>query len=411
MSWITSDARRILAARALRSFSDGYVVIMLGVYLSQLGLNTAVIGLILTAGLVGAAGLTVLTALFADRLGRRRFLLLLAAIMAAACFVFATSDSLWLLLPAAASGGLIATSLGGGAFLSLDQAVLPQTAPDSHRTRLIVTYSLVGAVCGSVGSLFAGLAGHFAQPGREIDAYRVLFALSGVVACANLLLFLGLSHGIERLGPPRPASFLGVHRSQGTLLRLVALSSLDALAAGFAIQSIVALWFAQRWQVGLETLGAIFFSVNLLNAVSYLVAERLARRIGLLRTIVVTHLPASLMMALVPLMPSQELAIVVYVGRQFLGEMDAPARQSYYMAIIDPDERVPVASLTNLARSVTGAVSPSLAGIAMGALTLGAPFVFFTGLKVAYLGWTYASFHGVRTPEEIARQAPPVPTR
>jgi MFS family permease len=401
----TPDARRILAARALRSFSDGYVVIAIGVFLAKLGLSTAVIGLILTATLIGAAGLTVLTAFFADRVGRKRFLLLLSALMACACLLFASASDLALLLIAALSGGLIATSLGGGAFLSLDLAILPQTAPDEHRTRVLVYYNVLSAVFGSLGSLFAGLASYLAGSNQEIIAFRALFALSGVVAFANLLLLAGLSRGVERLGPRRPASFLGVHRSRGTLLKLGGLSSIDSLAAGFAIQSIVALWFAQRWHVGLETLGPIFFSVNLLNAASYLVAERLARRIGLLRTIVLTHLPASLMMALVPFMPSLELAVLVYVGRQFLGEMDAPARQSYYMAIVDPDERVPVASLTNLARSAAGALSPVLAGYTMGALTLGIPFLCFTALKMVYLGSTFALFHQVHTPEEIARKS------
>jgi MFS family permease len=402
MPWLTPDARRLVAARGLRSFSDGYVAIALGVYLATLGLDTVAVGLILTLTLVGAAGLTVASAVFADRLGRRRFLRLLAALMAGCCLVYASTDALWLLILAAACGGLIATSLGGGAFLSLDLAILPQTTPQTRRTQLLVFYNLVGALSGSLGSLFAGFAAHLAPPGQEIIAYRGLFAVSAFIGCANLVLVHGLGPAVERVGPPRPSSFLGVHRSRSTLLRLAGLSSLDSLAAGFAIQSIVALWFAERWHVGLETLGPIFFSVNLLNAVSYLVAGRLAQRIGLLRTIVATHLPASLMMALVPLMPTVELAVVVYVGRQFLGEMDAPARQSYYMAIVDPDERVPVASLTNLARSVGGAISPLLAGYAMGALTLGVPFLIFTGLKVIYLGATYGMFHQVHAPEELA---------
>jgi len=399
----TSDARRILAARALRSFSDGYVVISLGVYLASLGLNTALIGLILTATLVGSAGQTVLTAFFADRFGRRTFMLLLSGLMVVACTLFATANDFWVLMVAAFSGGLIATSLGGGAFLSLDQAILPQTAPDEQRTRVLVFYNLLSAVFGSLGSLFAGLATGVAGPGQELIAFRVMFGLSGVLGCANLVLIGGLSRSVERLEPRQPASFVGVHRSRGTLVRLSALSGMDSLAAGFAIQSIVALWFSQRWHVGLETLGPIFFGVNLLNAVSYLVAERIARRVGLLRTIIFTHVPASLMMALVPLMPSLELAIVVYVGRQFLGEMDAPARQSYYMAIVDPDERVPVASLTNLARSAVGAASPVLAGYTMSALTLGVPFFCFTALKMVYLGSTFALFHRVHTPEELAR--------
>src|SRR5579872_7600206 len=214
MDWITADARRILAARALRSFSDGYVAISLGVYLAALGLDTVVVGLILTLTLVGAGALTVGTAVFADRVGRRRVMQLLALLMAACCVVYASTDALWLLIVAAACGGLIATSLGGGAFLSLDLAVLPQTVPQTRRTQLLVAYNLVGGLSGSLGSLFAGLAAHLAPAGQEMLAYRGLFAVSAVLAIANLLLVHGLSHAVERVGTPRSTSFLGVHRSR-----------------------------------------------------------------------------------------------------------------------------------------------------------------------------------------------------
>src|SRR5438874_4140945 len=233
MQWLDPDARRIIAARALRSFSDGYVAISVGVYLAALGLDTVAIGLILTLTLVGAAALTVATAVFADRVGRRRFSLLLAMLMAACCLVYASTDALWLLILAAACGGLIATSLGGGAFLSLDLAILPQTAPQTRRTQLLVFYNLIGALSGSLGSLFAGFAIHVAPPGQDIIAYRGLFGVSVLLGCANLVLLYGLSPSVERERLPRPATFLGVHRSRSTLLRLAGLSSLDSLAAGF----------------------------------------------------------------------------------------------------------------------------------------------------------------------------------
>lgn len=406
IAWITADARRIFVARGLRSFSYGFISITLGLYLAHLGLTPFAAGAVFTAALLGAAGWTLAVAALAERVGRRRMLQGLLALMMVACVLFAVTDNLGVLLLAAFTGTLSPNSNeGGGPFVAIEQAILPQTAADNRRTRLFVLYNLLGSLAGAFGGLFAGLvAAPTAGGDGEIAAYRALFGVAAVLAGLNLALCSRLSPAVERAGAARPPGLLGVGPARGTVLKLSALFGLDSAAGGFTLQSIVAFWFAERWGLGLDSLGPVFFWVNVLNALSYLLAERIARRVGLLNTIVFTHLPASVMLLLVPLMPSVELAILVFVGRQLLSQMDIPTRQSYTMAVVPPEARVAAASFTGLARSLAQISAPLLAGSAM-TLSLGAPFLVSGGLKVVYDLAMYGVFRNLRPPEEVERLA------
>jgi MFS family permease len=411
LSWLSTDARRILAARGLRSFAYGYLSITLGVYLAQLGLSPVAVGVVLTATLLGSALFTIALTLVADRFGRRRMLILLALLMIVASLVFAFSGSFWPLFLAALTGTLSPNSgEGGGAFVPLEQAMLPQTAPDAQRTNLFVLYNLLGSLAGAFGGLFSGFASQLVAPGSDpLALYRGLFVLAALLAVVNIVLFLPLSRQVERPPSTKPVSLLGVHRSRGTVLKLSALFSLDSVAGGFTLQSIVAFWFFERWGLGLDALGPIFFGVNFLNAVSYLLAGRVAARVGLLNTIVFTHLPASCMLLLIPLMPTVELAILVFVGRQILSQMDVPTRQSYTMAVVDPDERVAAAGFTGVARNLSQVLSPTLAGYAMQVAALGLPFFISGTLKILYDLSMYAVFRQVRPPEEQPAPTSPTP--
>jgi MFS family permease len=329
-------------------------------------------------------------------------LLLLALLMIAASLTFAFSGSFWPLLLAALTGTLSPNSgEGGGSFGPLEQAMLPQTAPDTRRTSLFVLYNLLGSLAGALGGLFSGLASQVAGPaGDSLALYRALFVLAALLAAANILLFLPLSRQVERPPSTGPVSRLGVHRSRGTVLKLSALFSLDSVAGGFTLQSITAFWFFERWGLGLDSLGPIFFGANFLSAVSYLLAGRVAARVGLLNTIVFTHLPASCLLLLIPLMPTVELAILVFVGRQLLAQMDVPTRQSYTMAVVDPDERVAAAGFTGVARNLAQVISPALAGYAMQVAALGLPFFVSGSLKIIYDLSMYTVFRQLRPPEE-----------
>jgi predicted MFS family arabinose efflux permease len=306
------------------------------------------------------------------------------------------------LLLAALTGTLGATAGEVGPFLSLEQAILPQTCADDRRTRLFSLYNLQGAVAWSFGALSAGLPAVLEGAlgiGRPA-ALRFMFVLYAAVALATLSLFGRLSPAVEvahqRPGSPRA----GLHRSRRIVVGLSALLGLDSLAGGFIVQSLIAFYFHRRWGAGPEILGPVFMAAGFLQAGSFLVAARIAGRVGLLNTMVFTHLPSSVFMMLVPAMPSLELAVACLLARQSLSQMDVPTRQSYIMAVVEPEERMAASSITNVARNIAQALTPGLAGYAMEALSLGLPLVLGGALKAVYDLLLWATFRHIKPPEE-----------
>jgi MFS family permease len=405
--WVSADGRRILAARGVRNFAYGFLSVLLGIYLEALGYTPAHVGGVLTATLAGSALLSLVFALVADRWGRRRVLVSSAGLMALAGATYGLGAPYPVLLLAALTGTLGVTSGEVGPFLSLEQAILPQTCPQARRTQLFSLYNLQGAVAASLGALCAGLPA-LLQAGLGMDrvmALHLMFVLYAVLALITLRLFLSLSPEVEvDQKEPRPGMTL-LHRSRKIVMGLSALFGLDSLAGGFVVQSLIAFWFFRRWGVGPEVLGPVFLASGLLQAASYLVAAKVAGRIGLLHTMVFTHLPSNVLLMLIPVMPSLETAILCLLLRQSLSQMDVPTRQSYIVAVVDPEERTAAAGLTNVARNVSQALTPALAGYAMGALSLGLPFVLGGGLKIVYDLLLLATFRHVKPPEESRRFA------
>ena len=404
-SWLSTDGRCVLLARVLRNFGYGFVAVVLGVHVAELGLSGAELGVLLAASLLGSSVFTVLVALRADQLGRRRSLQLFAAFMALTGAAYALTDQFWLLLAATLTGTISASTGEVGPFLTLEQALLPQTASDERRTRLFTWYNLLGYGAVALGSLFAGLvAVAAARAGlAELATHRLLFWFYALLAAATFILFASLTPAVERGPAPAVASFLGVQRSRGIVLKLTALFGLDAFGGGLVVQSLIAYWFNVRFGLGLETLGPVFFGSNLLSALSLLAAERLAARIGLVNTMVFTHLPSNVGMALMPLMPTPELAILLHLARNSLSSMDVPTRQSYLMAVVDPAERTAAAGFTTLGRNVAQVFAPALGGLAMQTAALGLPFVIGGALKIVYDLTLWALFHAIRPPEEQSR--------
>ncbi len=360
----------------------------------------------LTAAIAGSAGMTILWSLVADRLGRRRTVATMAALMVLGGLLFAVGGGFWVLLLGAFTGTISATSSEVGAFLTVEQAILPQTAPPERRTWLFSIYATAANFAQALGSLFAGSVAAFAALGlRGADAYRPLFLLYALVGVANLALFWSLSDRVELARVEGERRLLGVRGSRGTIARLAALFGLDAFAGGLVVHSIVAYWFNVRWGLDPQQLGALFFGVNALSGLSLLAAGWLAGRIGLVNTMVFTHLPSNLLLMIVPLMPSAPLAVVAFLARMSISQMDVPTRQSYTMAVVEPDERTAAAGITNVARSAASAMSPALAGYAFSVAALGVPFFVAGALKVAYDLLVYAGFRNVRPPEELARRA------
>jgi MFS family permease len=401
LSWLSGDGRGLLLARMLRTFAYGYLGVVLALYLRALSIDEALIGLILTAAIAGSTIMTVAWSLVADRYGRRRTAVTMAALMAVGGLIFAVSGHPLLLILGAMTGTISATSSEVGIFNTIDQAVLPQTTDERHRTWAFTVYNLVGNLSGAVGSLAAALVGVFAAIGLSgADAYRPLFVVYAAIGLANLAIFATLSPAVERARIEGERRFVGIHRSGGTVARLSALFALDAFAGGFVVNSLVAYWFSVRWGLDAGTLGLIFFWVGVVTSVSFLAAGWLAARIGLLNTMVFTHLPSNVLLLLVPLAPTAWLAVLVFLARMSISQMDVPTRQSYTMAVVDPEERTATAGITNVARTTAAAVSPTLAGWAFSVAALGVPFFVAGGLKIVYDLAIFATVRRVHPPEE-----------
>lgn len=389
------DGRLLFATRSLRLFSYGFLSVVLVLYLAGLGLSEGRIGLLLTLTLVGDTLLSLAITVHADRLGRKRMLALGAALMLLAGVPFALSGNFTVLLLAATFGVISPSGNEVGPFLAIEQAALSQVLPDERRTGVFAWYNLAGSFATALGALAGGWTAQALQGAglAPVASYRVLvFAYAGM-GLVLVGLFAKLSGAIEAPPAAAQAGRLGLHASKGVVLRLSALFSLDAFAGGFVLQSLVAYWFQQRFGVAPGLLGSIFFVANVLAGLSALYAVRLARRIGLIRTMVATHIPSNVLLILVPLMPTLPWAIGVLLARFSISQMDVPTRQAYTMAVVAPDERSAAAGVTGIARTTGAALSPSLAGplLAVPALA-GVPFFLAGGLKLLYDLLLYRSF-------------------
>ena len=403
--WLSADGKKLLVTRALRTFAYGYLAVVLAVYLDRLGLPAEQIGLLLTAAIAGSALMTVFWSLLADRYGRRRTIATMAVLMALGGLVFAFAEDFLVLALAALTGTISATSSEVGVFQTVEQAILPQTASNDRRTWLYSIYNTLGSFSAALGSLFAASVGFFASLGLSGPAaYRPFFVLYSVIGLMNVGIFLSLSPRVELARVEGKRRFMGIGRSAGTVVKLSALFGLDAFAGALVVQPIVAYWFYLRWGLDPAALAVIFFWVGVLSGVSLLAASWLAARIGLLNTMVATHLPSNVLLILVPLAPSAPLAVGLYLARMSISQMDVPTRQSYAMAVVDPEERTGTAGITNVARGAASSAAPSLTGLAFSAAAYSLPFFLCGAMKIAYDIAVFFTFRDVRPPEEAARR-------
>ncbi len=403
--FLTTDGRLLFTTRIVRLFAYGFLSVVLALYLAQVGLATTQIGMLFTLTLIGDAGISLWITTSADRIGRKRMLLLGAGLMLFAGVIFALTGNILLLIVAAIVGVISPSGNEIGPFLSIEQASLSQIIPNEQRTRMFAWYNLVGSFATASGALVGGgLAQALQAAGyAPLESYRAVvlgYAVFGVVLAA---LFSRLTPAIEVKAPTRATpTMMGLHRSRSVVLKLSALFAMDAFAGGFIVQSLVAYWFHVRFGVEPAVLGSIFFGANILAGVSALAAARVAARIGLINTMVVTHLPSNVLLMLVPLMPNLPLAIAVLLARFSISQMDVPTRQSYTLAVVDPDERSAASGVTTIARSIGAALSPSMAGALINASLLSAPFLISGGLKIVYDLTIWFSFRTLKPPEERA---------
>jgi MFS family permease len=394
------EAGLVLLARGLRAFADGFVSLLLPLYLTRIGYNTFEVGSILTGTLLGSAGATLGIGALAHRLELRRTLLFAGILMAATGIGFAGIESYWPLLVVAAVGTLNPSSGDVSLFLPLEHTLLSHSIADRDRTALYARYSLIAAAAGAFGSLAAILPGFIADH-AAVDltlAIKLMFLLYATLGVCNWLIYRRLPKRHETGGSRVPPAPLG--QSRNIVFRLAALFSLDAFGGGLFVQSLLALWLFQTFDLSLAAAGTIFFWATLASAASFVAAPPLAARIGLVNTMVFTHLPANLCVMALPWAPNLAVAVVLIMIRGLLSSMDVPARTSYVMAVVTPPERPAAASMTAVPRSLASAIGPTVAGYLMLLSPFGWPLVIGGGLKVIYDLALLAMFQKVKPPEE-----------
>ena len=391
------DAGILFAARSIRTFSYGSLSLVLALYLAGKGFSAAQIGLVFTATLVEDAVFTALLASLAERWGSRRVLVLSAIVLSLGGAALALAEAPALVAVVAILGTLSPSGQEAGPFTALEQALLADAVPQDRRTRAFAWYSVFGFLPAALGALAAGGWRAWARGAGltplAADRWLLwLFAGSGLVLALIYARFPGPS---DRASEPRRAPAFGLHRSRRVVLELSALQAVDALAGGFIVQALLVYWFHLRFGVGPEQLGPLFFGTNVLSAVSFFIAARVAERFGLLRTMVFSHLPSNVLLLLVPLAGSFPVAAALLLARHVLSQMDVPTRQAYTMALVAPDERAAAAGFTTSARGLAQAVAPTVTGYALASAATGIPFFLAGGLKMVYDLTLYFRFRGV----------------
>jgi MFS family permease len=408
--WLSKDGKLLLAARTLRTFAYGFLSVILAIYLKLVGFEDFYIGLILTATLVNSVIFTLIASFYADRVGRRKILIMYAALMSLSGLIFFLTTNYIALIISALIGTINVTGTETGAFLSIEQAVLPQMVNDiNKRNTVYALYNMVGTFAMSAGVLLSGLPQILAQQYglNQIQSIRPLFLLYSIIGLAVLGIYYLISNKVEvQTNSMRHKSLRETLSPQSKQIvgKLSSLFALDSFAGGFVIQSIVSLWFFTKFGVDLTTLSYIFSVAGVLTAFSYLAAAKIADRIGLINTMVFTHIPSNILIILVAFAPTFPLAVALYLARMALSQMDVPTRQSYLVAVVKENERTAAAGITNISRNITQSISPSIAGYILQSLSiLSAPFVLGGALKIVYDVALYFNFKSIKPPEERNR--------
>lgn len=389
----------VLWTRALRSFGDGYISLLLPFYLTLLGFSALEVGVMVTSTLLGSGMMTLAVGFIAHRYRSRSLLLAASLLMTATGVAFIAATDFWPLLLVAFLGTLNPSSGDVSVFLPIEQTLLSHVVNAQSRTALFARYSLIGALVGAIGAQAAGIPGFVAEI-FAIDlktALQAMFLLYGALGVVCL--------GLYRRLPPQPETAHEVRptplgKSKGTVFKLAALFSLDAFAGGFAVQSLLALWLFARFELSVAAAATIFFWIGILSALSQLASAKMAARVGLINTMVFTHLPSNVFLILVPFMPTLPLALVFLFLRSALSQMDVPARTSYVMAVVSPGERPAAASVTAVPRSLAAAISPAFAGYLLALTAFGWPLVICGALKIVYDLTLLKMFRSVKPPEE-----------
>jgi len=396
LDWLGRDGKIILVEKAVRTVPYGFLGVLYAVYLKQLGFDLFLIGVVLTVTTASSALYTLVASFVADSLGRKRTLIFFALMDALAGALLISSREWWAPVAAGVVGNMTVGAGEVGPYLSLEQAILPQTSDAKHRTLAFSLYNLIGYLSSAVGAILVGLP---QLVGFAPSDYRVLFLIYLLSGLAGSILYSTVSNRAEHV-PSRGQTRLLSEKSKPLVVKLSALFAVDAFGGGFIGQSILSLYFLLRYNLEPTSLGLISAAASIVTAVSFLAAARIARRIGLLKTMVFTHIPSNLFLLAIPFAPIASYAVLLLLCRQSLSQMDVPARQSFVMSMVPEEDRTPAAGLTNVSRTIAQSFSPSLAGYAIESLWLGSPFIFAGGLKLTYDLSLYRAFHKVKVSED-----------
>jgi MFS family permease len=403
--WISIDGKLLLCARIVRTFAYGFLSVILAIYLKLIGFDDILIGIILSVTLINSIIFTLFASFYADRIGRRKTLLLYTAMMSISGVIFFVTENPLALIIAALLGTLNITGSETSAFLSIEQSILPQTIKDNRkRNTLFGFYNMVGTFAMGAGILIANLP-IIIQNELEFDqiyAIKLLFLFYSLLGVLVIGIYLKLSSDIEikKEKTLKPISKILNPKSKKIVTKLSGLFAIDSFAGGFAIQSIVSFWFFTKFDIDLSLISYIFSIGSLLTAFSYLIAAKIADKIGLINTMVFTHIPSNILLILLAFAPTLEIAIVFYMIRMALSQMDVPTRQSYIVAVVEEDERTASAGITNLSRNIAQAISPSITGYIIGVLSLSAPFIIGGLLKIIYDITLYINFRKIKPSDE-----------
>jgi MFS family permease len=403
--WLTRDGKLLLAAKIVRTFAYGFLSVILAIYLKLIGFDDLLIGIVLTATLINIVIFTLLASFYADRIGRRRTLVVYAGLMSISGVIFFITENHVILIIAAFIGTINVTGSETGAFLSIEQAILPQIVKKiKKRNAIFAIYNMVGTFAMSAGVLLSGLPSILQQQFdtfNQIDSMKILFILYSLMGIIVIGIYLLLSNRIEIEGKiSRPLTQTLSPKSKNIIGKLAGLFAIDSFAGGFIIQSIVSFWFFTKFGADLTTLSYIFSVAGVLTAFSFIVAAKIADKFGLINTMVFTHIPSNIFIILVAFAPSLPVAIAFYLIRMALSQMDVPTRQSYIVAVVNEEERTAAAGITNTSRNISQAISPSLTGIIINASTLSAPFIIGGLLKLVYDIALYLNFRKIKPAEE-----------
>jgi MFS family permease len=402
LAWLSRDGKLLLAANIARMFGFGFVSIILAIYLKSAGYDALLTGIIITATLVSSSIFTFFVSLYADRIGRRKILMLFSGLMVIAGLIFALTTDYYLLLLAALIGLINATGVNFGPFISIEQAILPQTSSDKKRNYTFALYQTTGTFAMAGGTLFAKLPEMLQQQyGFDIiSSFKPLFFVYVLIGLATIAIYYSLSKLSEVQSEDSSKKVVLSQETRSIVKRLSILFGMDSFAGGFVIPTWVAFWFITKFDAPLGEVSEIMFYAIMLTAVSYLVAARLAGKIGLVNTMVFTHIPSNILLIVLAIAPTLQIAIIVYLIRMSLSQMDVPTRQSYIVAIVRPEERTAVAGITNLSRNIPFSVSPTLVGYSFQFVSLAFPFFLAGALKTAYDLLLYKNFRKIKPPEE-----------